>query len=251
MNANIEFTAIAQLDLDPIKVKLMHKESGEGWSLAYATMIEGEYRRFLCLKKLFPEEPLAPLFDVDIFWHYHILDTMQYAADCDAVFGHFLHHFPYLGLRGEDDEEAHHRVGARTKELYAATFGTDEAAADGAVVATAWSMTGAANAGADGKTAWSMTGVAGEGAHARTAWSMTGATGEGAHAKTAWSMTGAAQDARADDTKPDTAWSMTGAAIGGALSARPALATMGSAWSMTPSQPRGVSLQRPTLEHAA
>jgi hypothetical protein len=117
------FQAIADLDLEPIKVKLMHEESGEGWTLQKANAVEFEYRRFLYLMKTFPHEQTAPLFDVDIFWHYHILDTMKYAADCDVVFGHFLHHFPYIGLRGEDDEAAHHRVGERMKELYEATFG--------------------------------------------------------------------------------------------------------------------------------
>ena len=123
MISNDSFTAIAALDLEPIKVKLMHAESGEGWSLAQVDAVEFEYRRFLYLMKMFPQEQTAPLFDVDIFWHYHILDTMKYAADCQAVFGYFLHHFPYLGLRGEDDEAAHHRVGERMRELYEATFG--------------------------------------------------------------------------------------------------------------------------------
>ena len=125
MNSNDDFKAIAELDLEPIKVKLMHEESGEGWSLEHANAIEFEYRRFLILMKKFPHEQTAPLMDVDIFWHYHILDTMKYAADCEAVFGYFLHHFPYIGLRGEDDVEAHHRVGERMKELYEATFGED------------------------------------------------------------------------------------------------------------------------------
>lgn len=117
------FTPIAALDLDPIKVKLMHEESGEGWSLAYADAVEFEYRRFLYLAKWFPDEQAAPLFDVDVFWHYHILDTMKYAADCDAVFGYFLHHFPYVGLRGADDLETHRRVGERMRELYEQTYG--------------------------------------------------------------------------------------------------------------------------------
>ena len=117
--------AIAALDLEPIKVKLMHKESGEGWTLERANAVEFEYRRFLVLMKKFPDEQTAPLVDVDTFWHYHILDTMKYAADCDAVFGHFLHHVPYIGLRGEDDEAAHVRVGMRMKELYEHTFGED------------------------------------------------------------------------------------------------------------------------------
>jgi hypothetical protein len=118
-----DFEAIAALDLDPIKVKLMHGESGESWSLEQANAIETEYRRFLYIMKTFPNELAAPRFDVDIFWHYHILDTVKYAQDCQAVFGYFLHHFPYLGLRGEEDLETHHRVGERMRELYEETFG--------------------------------------------------------------------------------------------------------------------------------
>jgi hypothetical protein len=125
MNQQDDFEAIAALDLDPIKVKLMHEQSGEGWTRAKADAVEFEYRRFLYLMKKFPHDQSAPLFDVDIFWHYHILDTMKYMEDCQAVFGHYLHHFPYLGLRGEDDEALHERAGARMKELYEETFGKD------------------------------------------------------------------------------------------------------------------------------
>jgi hypothetical protein len=116
---------INALDLDPIKVKLMHKESGEGWSLERANAVEFEYRRFLTLMKKYPHEQTSPLVDVDTFWHYHILDTMKYAADCEAVFGYFLHHFPYVGMRGEEDEAALARIGQRMKELYEAEFGED------------------------------------------------------------------------------------------------------------------------------
>jgi hypothetical protein len=123
MISSEHFKTIADLDLEPIKVKLMHEESGEGWSLEKADAVEFEYRRFLYLMKTFPNEQTAPLMDVDTFWHYHILDTMKYAVDCDKVFGYFLHHFPYIGLRGEDDEAAHRRVGDRMKELYEETFG--------------------------------------------------------------------------------------------------------------------------------
>ncbi|PLY41027.1 hypothetical protein CSZ94_18055 [Janthinobacterium sp. ROICE36] len=125
MDTNDSFKAISDLNLDAIKVKLMHRESGEGWTLEKANAVEFEYRRFLILMKQFPEEETAPLMDVDTFWHYHILDTLKYAADCEQVFGYFLHHFPYIGLRGEDDEAAHHRVGERMKQLYEQTFGED------------------------------------------------------------------------------------------------------------------------------
>ncbi|WP_322405692.1 hypothetical protein [Massilia luteola] len=123
MNTNDLINAVMQLDLEPIKMKLMHVASGEGWSLEKANAVEKEYRRFLCLMKMYPEEDTAPLVDVDTFWHYHILDTMKYAADCEQAFGYFLHHYPYVGMRGEDDEQFRLDSGERMRELYEATFG--------------------------------------------------------------------------------------------------------------------------------
>jgi hypothetical protein len=123
MNNNDLFKAVMQLDLEPIKMKLMHVESGEGWSLEKANAVEKEYRRFLCLMKMYPDEDTAPLVDVDTFWHYHILDTMKYAKDCEQAFGYFLHHYPYVGMRGEDDEQFRLDSGNRMRELYEATFG--------------------------------------------------------------------------------------------------------------------------------
>jgi hypothetical protein len=124
MNANDLFKAVTELDLEPIKTKLMHVASGEAWSLEKANAVEKEYRRFLCLMKLFPEEEMAPLVDVDTFWHYHILDTMKYAADCERVFGYFQHHYPHIGLGDSDEEDqARFESGNRLRELYEAIFG--------------------------------------------------------------------------------------------------------------------------------
>lgn len=117
-----DFQAIAALDLEPIKVKLMHVESGEGWTRAQVDAVEHEYRRFLYLIKRHPEAAAAPSMQVDTFWHYHILDTMAYARDCAAVFGYFLHHFPYIGLRGEADLAQHTAMGQRMQALYEAEF---------------------------------------------------------------------------------------------------------------------------------
>jgi hypothetical protein len=117
--------AIAALDLEPIKTKLMHVASGEGWTQARADAIETEYRRFLYLMHAFPDEQTAPTVDVDTFWHYHILDTMKYAADCERVFGYFLHHYPNLGMEGEHDAGAEQRGAERMRVLYEETFGED------------------------------------------------------------------------------------------------------------------------------
>ena len=115
--------AIQALDLEPIKFKLMDTEEGQGWSREYVDQMEIAYRRFLTLSVKYSEETIAPSKDVDKFWHGHILDTMKYAEDCQNVFGYFLHHFPYFGMRGEEDAANLAEAGRTTKRLYEQEFG--------------------------------------------------------------------------------------------------------------------------------
>jgi len=117
--------AIEALDLDPIKLKLMDPEEGQGWSREYAGRMELAYKRLLTLMATHPEETLAPSKDVDRFWHGHILDTLKYAEDCDKVFGCFLHHFPYFGMRGAEDAANLAKAGETTRRLYQQEFGQD------------------------------------------------------------------------------------------------------------------------------
>ena len=115
--------AIDALDLDCIKLKLMDHEEGHGWSREYADKIEIAYRRFLALMVKFPEQTLAPTKDIDKFWHGHILDTMKYAEDCESAFGYFLHHFPYFGMRGEEDAKNLQTAADQLHVLYELEFG--------------------------------------------------------------------------------------------------------------------------------
>jgi hypothetical protein len=115
--------AIQALDLDPIKFKLMDPEEGQGWSREYVDQMAIEYKRFLTLSVKYPEETIAPSKDIDKFWHGHILDTMKYAEDCQNVFGYFLHHFPYFGMRGEEDAANLAEAGKTTNRLYENEFG--------------------------------------------------------------------------------------------------------------------------------
>src|SRR5712691_1453168 len=115
--------AIQALDLDPIKFKLMDTEEGQGWSREYVDHMATEYKRFLMLSVKYPDETIAPSKDVDKFWHGHILDTMKYAEDCQNVFGYFLHHFPYFGMRGEEDAANLAEAGRTTQRLYEQEFG--------------------------------------------------------------------------------------------------------------------------------
>lgn len=116
-------TAVETLDLNPIKTRLMNTASGEGWSHTRTDEAEQEYRRFLCLHKMYPDVALAPYEDVDMFWHYHILDTRKYAADCALVFGYFLHHCPHALLDDVDDTQRRIASGKLLEVLYEATFG--------------------------------------------------------------------------------------------------------------------------------
>lgn len=115
--------AAERINLEPIMVKLMDQKDGEGWTLERAQKVAQEYRRFLALCRKYPDCSIVPYGDLDTFWHYHILDTAKYAADCDDFFGYFLHHFPYLGMRGPEDAEQLKRDFAETRRLFEEEFG--------------------------------------------------------------------------------------------------------------------------------
>lgn len=123
---NLSGHVIDNLDLEPIVYKLMHPEPGQTvMALASADQMVSDYRCFLKLCAWYPGEPIVPTKDIDEVWHSHILDTGKYAADSDAVFGHFVHHFPYFGLRGPADEANWQAAYARTRELFQHHFGIE------------------------------------------------------------------------------------------------------------------------------
>jgi len=115
---------INELDLEPIMVKVMDKDEGYGWSLEFTKRVAEEYKRYLTLCLENPDFPMVPSTFVDEFWHYHILDTQKYQEDCDQVFGYFLHHFPYFGMRGEQDAQNLKNAWADSCDLYEKRFGS-------------------------------------------------------------------------------------------------------------------------------
>jgi len=126
--------AIEALDLEPIKFKTTrpNDDDGYGWSAEQAERAATSYKRYLVLRAKHPTATLVPDKDTDRFWHTHILDTRKYAADCDNIFGEFMHHFPYFGLRGEDDERSLGDAFAATQRMLAEEF------SEGATRAAAW-----------------------------------------------------------------------------------------------------------------
>jgi hypothetical protein len=114
---------LIDIDLAPILFKIQcegESLNGEPIDLVAA---EQSYRRFLTLRKMYPERTLVPSALIDLVWHYHILDTRKYMADCQRVFGAYLHHDPYFGLGDDEDWNANQRGWAETCQLWQETFG--------------------------------------------------------------------------------------------------------------------------------
>jgi hypothetical protein len=92
---------VNDIDLEPIKFKLVKEY---GWDVDYADRVEPVYKHYLYLNAL--HDKVVPTKAVDEMWHAHILDTHKYHEDCQTAFGEYAHHFPYFGMRGEEDAKS-------------------------------------------------------------------------------------------------------------------------------------------------
>ncbi len=72
-------------------------QAAEGWTEAHTGRVIAEYRRFLYLTQVSPDE-VTPSEDVDRVWHMHLTYTRNYWDDlCGRVLGRALHHDPCGG----------------------------------------------------------------------------------------------------------------------------------------------------------
>lgn len=114
--------AVKALNFERLKYKYTGSSEAEmtveEWDLA-----ELEYRRFLSLKVMYPNQALVPSKLVDKVWHAHILDTRAYREDCENVFGRFIDHFPYFGIYGKDDYQMLLDTFAETVATYEKHYG--------------------------------------------------------------------------------------------------------------------------------
>lgn len=118
---------VNQLDFTMLKRKLIEEHS---WTSEFCEDVDSLYRKFLALNARYPDQKICPTGPIDTFWHAHILDTRAYARDCEVVFGAYLHHFPYFGMRGPDDEAALQEAFRESVELFIIHFGIDPTAGD-------------------------------------------------------------------------------------------------------------------------
>ena len=119
-------SAIQALDLEPVKLRAMDAELGEGWTREYADSIELAYKNYLTMLVKYQDDAEDILLskDVDEFWHTHILQTRKYAEDCEKVFGNFLHHEPHVGERTPAVLEKRNELAETTRQLYEREFGS-------------------------------------------------------------------------------------------------------------------------------
>lgn len=113
---------IDKIDLEPHIFKYIVtngwvRQYGVELSKEFGLAVARQYRRWLKLASLgYSLPPISH--EMDELWHTHILDTKKYAKDCEYVFGKFIHHFPYSGMLGEEDEKRHITNKKRAEKLY-------------------------------------------------------------------------------------------------------------------------------------
>lgn len=120
-------TKVQAIDFTMLKRKLMEEY---GWTQEYCNEIEDLYCKFLALNIRYPDKKICPTGPIDQFWHAHIVDTIAYQKDCDQLFGQFLHHFPYFGMRGAEDKAHLEATFEESLSLFILHFGIDPTAGD-------------------------------------------------------------------------------------------------------------------------
>ena len=113
---------VATLDFSMLRQKLGKEK---GWSPEYQNEVEDLYRRFLALNMVYRDQKICPTGPIDEFWHAHILDTKAYENDCQELFGEYLHHFPYFGMRGPADRADLESAFEQSRTLFIRHFGID------------------------------------------------------------------------------------------------------------------------------
>ena len=121
--------AINSLDFTMIKKKLTHPEPDPNIAILWTDKAFDEaviyYKNFLWLLRKYHDkyEYIPPSIEIDEIWHHHILDTTKYHKDMDDIFGEYLHHFPYFGMRNEQDKKDLQDAFNITQSLYINEFG--------------------------------------------------------------------------------------------------------------------------------
>lgn len=110
------YNKIMNLDLSQVAYRLVKVE---GYKEKEVEQVIVQYRRYLFLRKKYPNMCMPPSDDIDQAWHAHILYTQDYHKLCNDVFydrkDSFLHHQPTERIWHEEFKD--------TQKLYKQEFG--------------------------------------------------------------------------------------------------------------------------------
>ena len=95
---------------------------GHGWSSETADAHIELYKKWLLLVRRHFDLELPPSEEVDAVWHAHMMNTERYHADCNKIFGVYLHHDPSFGSSAEDLPKLLTAF-EQTKKLFFAEYG--------------------------------------------------------------------------------------------------------------------------------
>jgi hypothetical protein len=109
-------------DFELAKKKIVEVKGG-AWDFARAEAAVLNYKRYMAVTKALGGVQLVPNGDVDDIWHMHILDTRAYMNDCQQLFGEYLHHYPYFGMLGEENQRQWLEVQSESAALWHGLFG--------------------------------------------------------------------------------------------------------------------------------
>lgn len=114
-----------QIDFGCIAYKLLHPEDDVIWTIEQVTHAIEQYQLFLILNYLYPDKIIVPSQTIDRVWHFHILDTGKYREDCQILFGQFMDHYPYFGMKDESDRQSLEGAFNETQALWVKHFGVE------------------------------------------------------------------------------------------------------------------------------
>jgi hypothetical protein len=116
---------INRIDLTTLKQQLTlpPARGGHSWTAERADTAEVKYKKWLFLQRKYEDLLQSPGSEVDIVWHFHILDSRAYIRDTARIFGHYLQHYPYFGMT-EGIAKAR-EVFKTTRRLYRAEYGEE------------------------------------------------------------------------------------------------------------------------------
>ncbi|WP_139189251.1 hypothetical protein [Thalassobaculum litoreum] len=119
---------ISDIDFTQLKSQFLcgsQDKEGLGWSQDKADAVESLFKEWLYLKRVYYGELVPPDFICQDLWQIYLKDSIKYVTDTSAIFGQYLHHFPYFGIGDKQEKKRREVAFLHTKSRYKELFGKE------------------------------------------------------------------------------------------------------------------------------